>query len=173
MSQLLKRLKQGDRKAQYELYQQVAGKMFVVAKRYVGSSADDVLMEAMMQVFEKINQFDGSGPIEAWIRRIVVNQSLQFLRKRQLLFAELSEPQHVDDYLPDNRLNASELMDLVERLPDGYRTVFNLYAIEGYSHQEISTMLGIAVGTSKSQLNRARALLQNWLLVQEPKSQLI
>jgi RNA polymerase sigma-70 factor (ECF subfamily) len=171
MSQLLKRLRQKDRKAQYELYQQVAGKMLSVCKRYVGSAAEDVFIEAMLVVFEKIDQYDEAGPIEAWIRRIVVNQALQFLRRGKLLFAELNdEIQVVDDYLPDNNLNASELMELIEQLPDGYRTVFNLYAIEGYSHQEVADLLGITIGTSKSQLSRARTLLQNWLSVQEPKT---
>jgi RNA polymerase sigma-70 factor (ECF subfamily) len=172
IADLITRLRQGERTAQHELYRLYAGRMLTVCKRYLGNGpeAEDVLLESMMLVFQKIDQYDGTGPLEAWIRRLVVNQALQVLRKRHILYVELggsddnSGTQPITEHpSPDSQLSAAELMELVAQLPDGYRTVFNLYAIEGYSHQEIAEQLSIAIGTSKSQLNRARAMLQSWV----------
>lgn len=167
---LLKGLLAGDRAAQQALFQQYAGKMLAVCRRYMGdkAAAEDVLMDGMLQVFSKISQYDGSGPLEAWIRRLMVNQALMALRKQQLFFVETESLP--DDQVPSStasHLQADELMGLIAKLPDGYRTVFNLYAIEGYSHAEIASQLGISEGTSKSQLSRARNMLQAWLAEEE------
>lgn len=164
---LLAGLLAGERRAQKALWDMYAGRFLTLCKRYLGPTqqAEDVLMESMMTIFQRIDQYNGSGPLEAWMRRLVVNQALQALRQNRLLFVEVSEEetQAQMPHVEPSEMEAQELMALVARLPDGYRTVFNLYAIEGYGHQEIGQMLGISEGTSKSQLNRARALLQRWL----------
>ena len=166
-SDLVNACKKGDSKAQGELFKKYAGKMLSVCKRYVGAQmeAEEVLMEGFMTVFSKISDFKEVGSFEGWIRRIMVNESLMLIRKRKVIWVEweereeLSEPESV---LFD--LEAAEILQMIHQLPDGFKTVFNLYAIEGYSHQEIAEMLGISVGTSKSQLSRARVLLQKNIL---------
>ncbi len=146
--------------------------MLGVCMRYVGDrmTAEDILVEGFIKVFDKIEQFKSEGSFEGWIRRIVVNESLGYLRQRKRLQEDaiLDEAHGVADtnILADQWLETNEMMQMIETLPVGYRTVFNLYAIEGYTHSEIAEMLGITDSTSKSQLHRARALLQqlvkNW-----------
>ncbi|RVU26014.1 RNA polymerase sigma factor [Sandaracinomonas limnophila] len=166
-SDLLNACKKGDSKAQNELFKKYAGKMLSVCKRYVGEmmEAEEVLMEGFMIVFAKISDFKEAGSLEGWIRRIMVNESLMHIRKRKMIWVELEDKIEVSD--PEAvlfELEAEEIFRMISNLPDGFRTVFNLYAIEGYSHQEIAEMLGISVGTSKSQLSRARVLLQKNIL---------
>ena len=146
--------------------------MYAICLRYVKDSAqaEDVTITAFVKVFNKIDQFKGDGSFEGWIRRIMVNESLGFIRKNKSMYLEVDI--EMADREPDystlgNELEAQDLMKLVQQLPVGYRTVFNLYAIEGYSHQEIAEELGVSVNTSKSQLSRARALLQKQLLKTE------
>lgn len=170
--QLIKALKKADPKAQRQLYDRYATRMLGVCMRYVGDqmTAEDILVQGFVKVFDKIEQFKSEGSFEGWIRRIIVNESLGYLRQRRQLreFPVLDEAQGVADTHPlaDQSLEAEEIMRMIETLPMGYRTVFNLYAIEGYAHAEIAEMLGITESTSKSQLHRARALLQqlvmNW-----------
>lgn len=168
-AQLLKALRKGDPKAQRQLYEKYSSKMMGVCLRYVGDymAAEDVLVEGFMKVFEKIDQFKSEGSFEGWIRRIIINEALGYLRQRKRIQeeADLEEAQWQADggNLADQTLEAEELMQLIECLPVGYRTVFNLYAIEGYAHAEIATMLSISESTSKSQLHRARALLQQYV----------
>lgn len=133
--------------------------------RYAGDEmiAEDIMVEGFMRVFSKIDQFSGDGSFEGWIRRIMVNEALGHLRKQKRILEDTlsDEAENIPDYaLADQNLNAEELLDLIGELPVGYRTVFNLYAIEGYAHSEIAAMMGITESTSKSQLHRARALLQ-------------
>jgi len=166
-SDLVNACKKGDSKAQNELFKKYAGKMLSVCKRYVGEmmEAEEVLMEGFMIVFAKISDFKEAGSLEGWIRRIMVNESLMHIRKRKMIWVELEDKIDVSD--PEAvlfELEAEEILRMIGNLPDGFRTVFNLYAIEGYSHQEIAEMLGISVGTSKSQLSRARVLLQKNIL---------
>ncbi|MPR33794.1 RNA polymerase sigma factor [Salmonirosea aquatica] len=171
-AQLVKALRKADPKAQRMLYDKYASRMLGVCMRYVGDqmTAEDILVEGFMKVFDKIEQFKSEGSFEGWMRRIMVNESLGYLRQRKRLQEDtiLDEAHGIvdDTALADQSLEASEMMDMIETLPTGYRTVFNLYAIEGYSHAEIADMLGITESTSKSQLHRARALLQqlvkNW-----------
>lgn len=170
-AQLIKALRKADPKAQRQLYDKYATRMLGICRRYIGDpmAAEDVLVEGFMKVFDKIEQFKSEGSFEGWIRRIMVNEALGYLRlhKRDLQEATLDEAYGVADYsFADQLLEAEEMMQMVETLPVGYRTVFNLYAIEGYSHAEVGTLLGITESTSKSQLHRARALLQqlvyNW-----------
>ena len=164
-SQLVVALQQGQARAQKITYEQYASRMMAICLRYIGNQndAEDVFIEAFMRVFERINQFRNEGSFEGWIRRIMVTESLMFLRRNKSLRQELALDTAIaePDYeWADEHLQANDLLRLVAELPDGYRTVFNLYAIEGYSHSEIASLMGISEGTSKSQLSRARALLQ-------------
>ena len=125
--------------------------------------AEDVLVTAFTKVFNRIHQFKSEGSCEGWIRRIMVNESLTWLRQHKFMQVEtdIEAADFEPDYqMLDNHLHAEELMKLIDSLPAGYKIVFNLYAIEGYSHKEISEMLGINENTSKSQLSRARVYLQ-------------
>lgn len=165
--ELVQACKRQDRKAQEATFKRFAGKMMAVCKRYLGSTplSEDVLMEGFMKVFTKIDKFQEQGSFEGWIRRIMVNEALMALRKQEKMKFQDTDfgfeiGQMEDAYM---NLQVEELNKLIESLPLGYKTVFNLYAIEGYNHQEIAEMLGIQEGTSKSQLSRARGLLQQKL----------
>lgn len=153
----------GDTKAQTMLYERYSPKMMAICMRYMGDimEAEDVMIEGFMRIFDKIDQFNFKGSFEGWMRRIMVNEALMRLRGKKVIKVELEEVrQESNDASVESDLNATELLQLVNELPIGYRTVFNLYAIEGYSHAEIAEQLDISEGTSKSQLSRARALLQ-------------
>lgn len=164
-AKLVTALKKGESRAYKVVYERYAGKMLAVCTRYVANRADaeEIMLDGFMRVFEKISQFREDGSFEGWIRRIMVTESLMFLRKNKAWRQELSidEVTSEPDYeWAETSLEAEDLLRMVNQLPDGYRMVFNLYAIEGYSHAEIAAMLGISEGTSKSQLSRARSLLQ-------------
>ncbi|ARK09519.1 sigma-70 family RNA polymerase sigma factor [Fibrella sp. ES10-3-2-2] len=164
-SKLVVALQRGEARAQKITYERYATKMMAVCLRYVANQADaeDVLIESFMRVFERVSQYRNEGSFEGWVRRIMVTESLMFLRKNKSLRKEIPIDNVVEepDYQwADENLQTDDLLRLVAQLPDGYRTVFNLYAIEGYSHAEIAALTGISEGTSKSQLSRARALLQ-------------
>lgn len=161
----------GDSKSQERVYRHYSARMYAVCCRYLRNQqeAEDVLISAFTRVFSGIRQYRGDGSFEGWIRRIVVNEALMALRKRKSRFDEvelqvLDRTQGSDQWqLHPVETNGEHLVQLVRELPDGYRTVFNLYAVEGYSHQEISALLGIDVNTSKSQLSRARQWLRRKL----------
>jgi RNA polymerase sigma factor (sigma-70 family) len=161
-----------DGSAQRELYDLYSSRMYGICYRYVKDpmEAEDILVTAFMKVFNKIQQFKSEGSFEGWIRRIVVNEALTALRKKSNLYIEtdLEQADREPDYdrLSDS-LEAEDLLNMIARLPMGYRVVFNMYAIDGYSHKEISEHLGINENTSKSQLSRARTYLQKLLLQQE------
>jgi RNA polymerase sigma-70 factor (ECF subfamily) len=138
--------------------------------------AEDVMIEGFMKIFDKLPQFESKGSFEGWMKRIMVTQSLLTLRDNKNLSMEVNMESHLE--FPDqpyeiNHLEANELMELVQGLPTGYRTVFNLYAIEGYSHAEIGELLGITESTSKSQLNRARNILKQKIADQKLKERRI
>ncbi len=157
-----------NREAQHALYLIYSGKMYALCCRYVKDrmEAEDVLVIAFTKIFEKISQYKGDGSFEGWIRRVVVNESLTYLRRNKNMYLEvdIEEAALEPSYQKlENQLEADDLMKVIEGLPVGYRTVFNLYAIDGFSHQEIADQLGISESTSKSQLSRARALLQKKL----------
>ncbi len=163
-SELVKKCLQGEREAQKQLYDRFAPKMFGVCYRYAISreEAEDFLQETFITVFRKLNQWKGDGELGAWIRKITVNTSLNGIKARHR-FTENMNVIPIDNISyndasqqPDSD---KELMELVHHLPLGYKTVFNLYAIEGYSHEEIGKMLDIKPATSRSQLARARELL--------------
>jgi RNA polymerase sigma factor (sigma-70 family) len=164
--------KKRNRHAQQQLYTTYSGKMYALCSRYVKSSmeAEDVLVTAFTKVFDKIDQFKNEGSFEGWIRRIVVNEALTWLRKNRSMYLEtnLEKADREPDYnqLGDH-LEAQDLLKMVQQLPNGYQLVFNLYAIDGYSHKEIAEQLNISENTSKSQLSRARVYLQKLLVQHE------
>jgi RNA polymerase sigma-70 factor (ECF subfamily) len=167
-AQLIAALKRGESRAHKLVYERFSGKMLAVCTRYCTNrdDAEEVMLDGFMRVFEKISQFREDGSFEGWVRRVMVTESLMFLRKNKQLRQEVA----LDDTLiepdydwADATLNENDLLRLIGQLPEGYRSIFNLYAIEGYSHTEIADLLGISEGTSKSQLSRARALLQSSL----------
>ncbi len=168
---ILARCKNGERIAQQQLYEHFKGKMFAVCLRYANSRADaeDALQEGFVKVFRDLHQFRGEGSFEGWIRRVIVNVALQNLRKQKggLQFAELENVEFTlsdtDDSVFDESEKGAALIKLMQKMPTGFRTVLNLYVLEEYSHQQIADELGISVGTSKSQLNRAKAFLKNLL----------
>jgi RNA polymerase sigma factor (sigma-70 family) len=164
-AQLIVALKRGESRAHKVVYERYAGKMLAVCTRYCANrdDAEEVMLDGFMRVFDKIGQFREDGSFEGWIRRIMVTESLMFLRKSKQWRQEIpiDDSTVESDYeWADTAVNENDLLRLVNQLPDGYRTVFNLYAIEGYAHAEIAEMLGISEGTSKSQLSRARMMLQ-------------
>ncbi len=155
----------GDSKMQEELYKRFAPKMYAVCLRYSNNTenAQDLLQEGFIKIFRNLNRFRNEGSFEGWIRRIFVNTSIEFFRKKTNLFSITEKD---DLIVEDGSLNAldklaeKDIIKLVQELSPGYRAVFNLYAIEGYSHKEIGNMLNISEGTSKSQLARAKGVLQ-------------
>jgi RNA polymerase sigma factor (sigma-70 family) len=159
----------GKASAQRELYACFAHAMLGLCYRYTKSmtDAEDVLQEGFIKVFKNLHQYNGSGDLGAWIRRIMVNSAINYLKNETRYQVDLSfmeETLHpVSDENPELILNAKELADLIRQLPTGYQTIFNMHAVEGYSHVEIAGILGIHVGTSRSQYARARALLISWI----------
>lgn len=167
--ELIEDCRRQNRQAQQALYELYSGKMYALCCRYVKDKmeAEDVLVVAFTKIFERIHQYKGDGSFEGWIRRVMVNESLGFLRKNKNMYVEtdIEAAEREPNYEQlDSALEAEDLMKLIEGLPTGYRVVFNLYAIDGYSHQEIAEQLGINENTSKSQLSRARVLLQKRLM---------
>ena len=162
-AELVKECLKGKREAQKQLYEQNAPKMLGVCYRYAGSmeEAEDFLQESFITIFRKLGQFRGEGNLQSWIYRIVINTSLNCLKSRYRLLERLDElpTEPLDDHSHDLFESGDGLMNFIAELPTGYRTVFNLHAIEGYSHEEIGQMLGIKPGTSRSQLTRAREIL--------------
>jgi len=165
-SDLIEGCKRGDRKMQHELYNRFAPKMYGVCLRYAGNAeeAEDILQEGFIKIFNKINSYRGEGSFEGWIRRIFVNTAIEHFRKKTYLqpITETEENTVEGKYLSvlDN-LAEKDIIQLVQQLSPGYRTVFNMYVVEGYSHKQIAEMLGISEGTSKSQLSRAKLILQD------------
>jgi RNA polymerase sigma factor (sigma-70 family) len=163
--------RKGDRKAQQQLYEKFAGKMLSTCRRYTKSieDAEEVLSNGFIKVFSKFDSYRGDGALEGWLRKIMVRESLNYIRYQKNLFVEvnLEQVDQKETADSDAKESADLLIELIDRLPLGYRTVFNLFAIEGYNHKEISEMLEISEGTSKSQLSKARQQLQSY--IQEQK----
>lgn len=151
---------------QKQFYESYSPILFGVCRRYVKNQqdAEDVMVTGFFKIFTKINQYNGQGSFEGWMKRIMVNESLMFLRKHNMnLSFELNDNQIQTNVLPDSDIRAKDIMSLLDYLPIGYRTIFNLYVIEGFKHQEIADKLGISVNTSKSQLIKARKKLQSFI----------
>ncbi len=171
-AELIEGCYRNDPAAQKALYDLMAPKMLSVCCRYVKDQmeAEDILVTSFMRVFNRIDQFKSDGSFEGWIRKIVVNESLSYLRKNKNMYltTDLETADHeVGLHSLDTDLEAADLLKLVSELPTGYRMVFNLYAIDGFSHKEIAEQIGITESTSKSQLSRARMHLQAKLLNME------
>ena len=157
----------GDRMAQKALYDRLASRMFPVCIRYVGdrSVAEDILQEGFVTLFTRLDSFKGDGSFEGWARKIFVNTALMYLRKKDALKMsdDLESARNLSTDVTSQMENIGykELMKLITSLPAGFRTVFNMYVVEGYSHKEIAEMLNISETTSRTQLSRARVWLQN------------
>lgn len=166
---LLEGCQRGERRTQELLYKLLASRMLGVCMRYAKDrfEAEDVLQIGFVKVFQKVTEFRGDGSFEGWIRRIMVNTAIEAYRKNQRMLnvVDIEEvydaPQETFDM---NGLEVRDLMNLIQQLSAGYKLVFNLYAIEGYSHKEIADQLGISEGASKSQLSRARSILKEKIL---------
>lgn len=162
----------GDRKAQKELFDRFSDKMMVVSMRYSKSDqeAEDILQEAFIKVFDKIQTFRGEGKLEFWIKRIVVNTALNYSRSKLYMFPMVDVSQN--EFIPCKDFSLTDfhfkdLLKMIQSLPSGCQVIFNLYAIEGYTHKEIADELEISEGTSKSQYSRARGLLQKMIIGEE------
>lgn len=170
LSELVKEAKQGSAAAQKCLYDLLADRMLLLCRRYVKSveNAEEVLLDGFYKFFKGLPAFtwEGDAALHAWLKRIMINECLMLLRKKNVF--TIAAEQAAEETAPDedalDRLSAEEIFRLVAQLPVGYRTVFNLYVIEGMNHREIAALLDISEGTSKSQLSKARSLLQKMLL---------
>ncbi|MDA1182535.1 MAG: RNA polymerase sigma factor [Bacteroidetes bacterium] len=166
-NQVLRDCIAGNRSAQYTLYQLFAPIVYAICLRYMGQSDDakDMLQNTMIKVFQKAEEFRFQGSLEGWVKRIAVNTCLDQLKQKKNIFIDgLESAEKISgDVNASHTLEAKDLMHLLSALPVGYRIVFNLYAIEGYSHAEIAAILGISENTSKTQLFKARKSLQSKL----------
>lgn len=157
------------RDSQKALYERFSETMLGICYRYTKSmdDAEDVMQEGFIKVFKNIHQYKGEGELGGWIRRIMVNTALNFLKQNKRYQGDLSftdDTMHpVSDDNPEVQMNTKDLAMLIRQLPTGYQTIFNLHAVEGFTHVEISKMLGINEGTSRSQYARARSLLITWI----------
>ena len=164
IEQLINDCKKNDVKAQEQLYRQYAPKLFSVCLKYSSNYAEaqDNLQDGFLLIFEKINQFSFKGSFEGWLKRIMINNILQKYRSERILSLVDEEiKDEVEIEIDEESVSIEFLMKIIQELPERYRLVFNLYAIDGYSHQEIADMLKISVGTSKSNLSRARLILKD------------
>lgn len=166
-TQLIQNCIKGEPTAQRLFYEKYSGKLYGVCLRYARDNAEaqDILQESFIRIFKYLPDYQHKGSIEGWMRRIVVNVALRMIQaafsRYELPVEALPDSSIEADVLP--QLNAEELLHLIRKLPDGYRVVFNMYAIEGYSHAEIGAQLNIDESTSRSQLTKARKLLKKWL----------
>jgi RNA polymerase sigma-70 factor (ECF subfamily) len=163
--EIISACKDGNREAQKHLYDLYASKFFGICLRYMKDQRDgeEVLTNGFMKIFDNISKYRAEGSFEGWMKRIMVNECLGYIRKNRQMYLEvdIDENKISEDYSwEDCNLETQDLLAMIQNLPSGYRTIFNMYAIEGYSHKEISTKLDISEGTSKSQLSRARAILK-------------
>ncbi len=162
--ELIEQAVEGNRHAQHKIYSNFSPKMLGVCRQYIKDLhlAEDVMITAFMKVFTSLMYFKHEGSFEGWIRRIMVNECISFLRvQKKVKFLEDENFQEESSNTIESQFSVDDIQFLIDSLPDGYKMVFNLYAIEGYKHHEISELLGIKEGTSKSQLSHARKILQN------------
>lgn len=167
-TKIIKLAVENNRQAQQQIYSRFSPKMLSVCRQYIKDIqlAEDVMITAFMKAFTNLSKFEHKGSFEGWIRRIMVNECISYLRvQKKVRFAE-------DEFFTeesfneiDSQFTIDQIQFLIDALPDGYKMVFNLYAIEGYKHNEIAKMLGINEGTSKSQLSHARKMLQTQITI--------
>lgn len=155
-----------NRSAQQQIYSKFSPKMLSVCRQYIKDmhQAEDVMLTAFMKVFLNLSKFENKGSFEGWIRRIMVNECISFIRvEKKVKYVEDENYFEESFNNIESQFSVEEIQFLIDSLPDGYKMVFNLYVIEGYKHQEIASMLNINEGTSKSQLSHARKMLQGQL----------
>ncbi len=158
----------GNRRMQKQLYDQFSSKMYAVCLRYMGNADDaqDVLQEGFIKIYKNLERFRGDGSFEGWVRRIFVNTAIEQIRKKKIDVSITEKEEETIEFKTISaidKINEKDLLKIVQELSPGYRTVFNLYIVEGFGHKEIEEMMGISEGTSKSQLARARMILQEKL----------
>ncbi len=174
LSDIVKQCIENQPKAQKELFDILSPKMYAICLRYARNSdeAKDILQEGFIKMFKYLGQFEGKGSFEGWVKRIFINTSIEFYRKSQKEATtnslDIAENQPFESNILSN-LKVDDLMKIIQKLPTGYRTVFNLFVIEGYGHEEIARMLNVTENTSKSQLFKARQHLQAIILKQNLK----
>ena len=167
-TKIIKLAVENNRQAQQQIYSRFSSKMLSVCRQYIKDIqlAEDVMITAFMKVFTNLKNFEHKGSFEGWIRRIMVNECISYLRvQKKVKFAE--DEFFVEESFNeiDSQFTVEQIQYLIDALPDGYKMVFNLYAIEGYKHNEIAKMLGINEGTSKSQLSHGRKMLQTQITI--------
>ncbi len=166
---LIERCKKGDRTAQNQLYQKYKRLLFGVCLRYSTDSmeAEDLLQDGFIKIYTDLYQYRPIGSFKGWMRKVVVNVALQHIRKKKKLFSDVEIDTLANEYRVDDDLfskfREKALINMIQQLPEGYRLVFNMYVIEGYSHKEIAEQLGVSTSTSKSQLSRAKSVLRSML----------
>ena len=174
--ELIQKCCDGDRTAYRELYDHFSGELLAIAMRYMKTKqeAEDVLQEAYIKIFKNLASFDQRSSLKTWLTRIVINTALNMLRKEhKIVNWDLSEVAEMKtDYLPLHDFQYNELLSFIQQLPTGCKTIFNLYAIEGYTHKEIGLLLKVSEGTSKSQYFRAKGLLQEIIISEEKRTKM-
>lgn len=160
---IIRQAVENNRHAQQKIYSKYAPKMLSICRQYIKDlqQAEDIMITAFMKVFTNLASFEHKGSFEGWIRRIMVNECISFIRVQKKV-SFLEDEFYIEDSFNniDSHFSVEDIQSLIDGLPDGYKMVFNLYVVEGYKHQEIAKMLGINEGTSKSQLSHARKMLQ-------------
>lgn len=167
-TEIIKLAVENNRQAQQQIYSRFSSKMLSVCRQYIKDIqlAEDVMITAFMKVFTNLKNFEHKGSFEGWIRRIMVNECISYIRvQKKVKFTE--DEIYVEESFNaiDSKFSTDQIQFLIDALPDGYKMIFNLYAIEGYKHNEIAKMLGINEGTSKSQLSHARKMLQTQITI--------
>ncbi|WP_142783641.1 RNA polymerase sigma factor [Changchengzhania lutea] len=169
---IIEKCKQNNRKAQVQLYNQYCNGMYIVAKRFLkdADDAEDVVQEAFIKAFEKLHQYKAEVTFGAWLKRIVVNKSIDFLKSKKQRLVELDEVHlkvidttNEDKWLVDDAITLNDVKRAIDKLPDKYQYVVMMYLIEGYDHQEISEVLNISEVASRTQLSRGKVKLQELL----------
>lgn len=157
----------GDRRSQRLIYQKFSPKLLSICRQYVADefAAEDLLVTTFLKIFNNLAKYEHKGPFEAWIRRITVNECISYIRANKKVRYTEPGDNLVAEHKTDGKLLTDDIQGMIDALPEGCKMVFNLYAVEGYKHQEIATMLNINEGTSKSQLAYARRLLQEMIII--------
>lgn len=172
--QLIDAASKNSRKAQHQIYQHFAPKMLSVCRMYVKDihHAEEVMLDGFFKVFTQLSQFNNQGSFEGWIRRIMVRQAIDFLRKNKKTIFQESPHENLEAQAEEIHFDfeVAHIQNAIDSLPEGYKMVFNLFAIEGYKHDQIATLLNISEGTSKSQLFKARKMLQEQLKTSKTKT---
>jgi RNA polymerase sigma factor (sigma-70 family) len=163
-TELIQKAAKNNREAQHTLYEVHAPKMLSVCRYYVKDvqKAEEVMLNGFFKAFTNLNSFKNEGSFEGWLRKIMVRESISFLRQQKQIEFSIEDIENSNDYSSamENDLEVNDIQQLIDELPEGYKMVFIMYAIEGYKHHEIANLLNISEGTSKSQLFKARQLLQ-------------